>query len=111
MRITIVLFFGLFLIGCGRNDVDEYHAGVDARITVRYEHGAPENTYTYSTDTYWNEDWWYWCNGGIKYSFGKRDRVEEKEDGSLFNRRTRRIHYNDIVIESTFQFNPICSGS
>lgn len=105
----LILFSLLFLSGCSREDSDEYRQGIDSRIAVRNLNGNPDDIFTYDSTYYWSQTWWYWCKG-VEYSFTKSERIEEKEEGSWFwDKRKKKIHYSDIIIESSYFYSPICS--
>jgi len=100
-KIIIALFL-LSLVAMGVTCEEKYRQGYDERIDVRAEYGEPEDVYTYSSDDYWSESWWYWSKG-IEFDFEKRERSKHGDLGCV------KTIYTDIVIESNYEFPPITS--
>lgn len=46
--------------------------GYDEREDIRIEYGEPEDVYTYTSEDYWSESWWYWSQG-IEFDFVKQE--------------------------------------
>ncbi len=100
---------GPLLVGCTKKESNVYVTGADARVQVKAQQGTPEDVNTYDSGTYWSESWWYWTRG-IEYTFTKRERIEEAKSREGFlglTELTTKTHYGDIVIDSTYTFNPI----
>lgn len=94
---------GLFLISLIAMSIgceEKQRQGYDERIDIRVEYGEPEDVYTYSSEDYWSESWWYWSQG-IQFTFTKRERLRKENLGCT------DIIYTDIVIESTYEFTPL----
>lgn len=90
----------VFLVASGMTCEKEHHQGYDERIDIRADYGEPEDVYTYTSEDYWSEEWWYWSQG-IEFDFTKRLRGETSG--------CTKIIYTDIMVESTFEFTPIPS--
>jgi len=103
LLICCVMFWG-----CSKSK-DVYEIGDDARITVKTQRGTCTDINTYDSGAYWSETWWYWSQG-ISYTFGKEERVEESKSGYGFlslGTLTTKTHYANVIISSTYNFNPI----
>lgn len=98
-KIGIALFL-VSLIAMSVGCKEEHRQGYDERIDIRAEYGEPEDVYTYSSEDYWSESWWYWSKG-IEFDFKKRERSEHGDLGYV------KTIYTDIVVKSTFEFTPI----
>lgn len=100
-KIGIALFL-VSLIAMSVGCKEEHRQGYDERIDIRAEYGEPEDVYTYSSEDYWSESWWYWSKG-IEFDFEKRERLKKENFGCT------DIIYTDIVVVSTYEFPPITS--
>lgn len=103
-KIGLILFLVSLLamsVGCETKQGQGY----DEREDVRIEYGEPEDVYTYISDDYWSESWWYWSQG-IEFDFVKRERAEHETIACVKGDKTV---YTDIVVESIYEFTPITS--
>ena len=108
-HIGLLACFLFLIVGCAKIEENVYRNGTDARVNVKAQRGVCEDINTYDSGTYWSETWWYWAQG-ISYSFKKSERIEEQKekDGFLgLGEKVTKIHYTDIVISSTYTFDPI----
>ena len=105
MRLKIVSILFLAVLIASNYGFESGSSGAisrDARTGVKVSWGNPEEVNTYTSETYWSETWWYWTKG-MSFTFGTAERNEQV--GSGCNRRTAKR--TDIVIASTYKFNPI----
>lgn len=108
-RTLALVLICVFLAGCAKKEENLYKDGTDARVEVKAQKGVCTYINTYDSGSYWSESWWYWSLG-IEYTFAKSERIEESKSQEGFlnlTEKTTKIHYTDIVIDSTFTFNPI----